>query len=533
TASGQLVFLPGETSKQVKVTIAGDSLYEGTENFSLVLSLPVNATIDRGTAIGTINDNDPMPVVSIDSVMVTDPDTGATANATFTVKLSAASGLPTTVQVDTVDGSAKAGSDYVAASEMITLPAGTVSKTFVVKIVGNRLYEPTESFNVQLSAATNVTINTATGTGTINDNDPEIFLSIADVRLVEGDSGTTDAVFPVTISGPCEADISFNYATLDGTATAGSDYIATSGTIVIPVGQTSAQIRVPVISDLMIEPYQKTFIVNLTNPVNVTLTKTSASATIVDNDSAGTFAFAQGAYSVNENDPTGKVVITVNRTNGGLGQVSIPYTLAGISATTGADFAAAGGTVNFTDGQLTATIEVPIVNDTLVEGAETFSVILGTPSTSAASLGTPSSITVSIISEDTVPPAPQIAAVKTTVAKGAMTAVNITFSQNLDPKSVSNLAAYTLVAAGRDKKFGTRDDTKYRITKVAYNAATRTLTITNASVRLTADLQLTVSGLGSTALKDMLGQALDGARTGKPGSSAVVMIAKTSGAATF
>ncbi|MFM7319353.1 MAG: Calx-beta domain-containing protein, partial [bacterium] len=370
-------------------------------------------------------------------------------------------------------------------------------------------------------------------TGTINDNDPEIFLSIADVRLVEGDSGTTDAVFPVTISSPCEADISFNYVTLDGTATAGSDYIATSGMIVIPAGQTSAQIRVPVISDLMIEPYQKTFIVNLTNPVNVTLTKTSASATIVDNDSAGTFAFAQGAYSVNENDPTGKVVITVNRTNGGLGQVSIPYTLAGISATTGADFAAAGGTVNFADGQLTATIEVPIVNDTLVEGAETFSVILGTPSTSAASLGTPSSTTVSIISEDTVPPAPQIAAVKTTVSRGSMTAVNITFSQNLDPKSVSNLAAYTLVAAGRDKKFGTRDDTKYRITKVAYNAATRTLTITNASVRLTADLQLTVSGLGSTALKDMLGQALDGARTGKPGSSAVVMIAKTSGAATF
>ena len=527
TASGQLVFLPGETSKQVKVTIAGDSFYEIAENFSLVLSLPVNATIERATATGTINDNDAMPVVSVDSVTVTEPDTGSTANAVFTVKLSAASGLPTTVQIDTVDGSAKAGSDYIAGSELITIPAGTVSKTFTVKIIGDRLFEPTESFTVQLSNPSNASVTSATGTGTIKDNDVEIFLNINDARIVEGDSGTTDAVFNVAISAPCEADVSVNFATLDGTATGGSDYNPTSGTLVIPAGQTTGQIRVPVIADLKIESYEKTFTINLTSAVNVTLSKTSATCTIVDNDSAGTFAFAQAAFSVNENDPAGKVVLTVNRTNGGLGAVTIPYTLAGITASAGSDFVANGGTISFVDGQLSATIELPIVNDTLVESVETFSVKLGTPSTTAASLGTPSSTTVSIVSEDTTPPAPQITAVKTTVARGSMTAVNLTFSQDLDPKSVTNLASYTLAAAGRDKKFGTRDDTKYRITKVAYNSATRTLTITHTSIRLTADLQLTISGLGSTALKDLFGQAIDGARSGKPGSNAVVKISKT------
>lgn len=532
TASGQLVFLPGETSKQVKVFIAGDSLFENSENFSLILTQPVNATLERSTAVGTINDNDVMPVVSIDSQTVTEPDTGSTTNATFTIRLSTVSGLPTSVQVATLEGSAKDGNDFQAISQLVTIPAGSVSATVVVKIVGDRLFESTDTFTVQLSGPTNAMLGTATGSGSIKDNDVELFLSLNDVRVVEGDSGSAEAVFNVALTAACEADISVNYATVDGSATAGIDYQATAGTLVIPAGQTSGQIRVAVFGDTKIESYEKSFAINLVNPVNVTLAKTTASCTIVDNDSAGTFAFAQPTYTVNETEASGKVFITVNRTNGGLGSVTIPYSIAGINATAGVDFSASGGMISFAEGQASATIEVPVINDSLVEIVETFTVTLGSPSSMAASLGNPSSTIVSIISEDTTPPAPQITAVKTTVARGSMTAINITFSQDLDPNSIKNLASYTLVAAGRDKKFGTRDDTKYRITKVAYNVTTRTLTITNASIRLTVDLQLTISATGSTMLKDKLGQALDGDRNGTPGANAVVKISKT-GLATF
>jgi len=531
-ASGQLSFLAGETQKTVKITIAGDSTYEGDETFGFSLNSPVNATIDRGSAVGTIIDNDPMPTLSIDNVTVTEPDTGATTNATFTVKLSSLSALPVTVQVNTADATALASSDYTATSQLLTFAPGTLSKSFNVPVIGDRLFEATESFSVQLSGATGAGISTATGTGTITDNDPQIFITVADASITEGDSGTADAIFNVTLSGACEADIKFNYSTIDGTATAGTDYAATSGTLTIPAGQTTGSIRVPVIGDLTIESYQKSFKLNLSSPVNASLSKTTATGTITDNDSPGTFAFDKAAYSVNENDASGKVVLTVVRTNGGIGSVSVPYSVNAGTATAGLDFTTASGTLTFADGELSKTIAVSILNDTLVENPETFTVVLGTPSPSSAALGGPSTSTVTIISEDTTPPAPKISGVTTTVSRGSMTAINITFSSDLDPNSIKNLASYTLAAAGRDAKFGTKDDIKYRITKVAYNVATRKLTLTHAAIKLTATLQLTISGTGTTALKDKINQAIDGDKNGTPGGNAVVSITKT-GLASF
>ncbi len=533
-ASGQLSFLAGETQKTVKISIAGDSIYEGDETFNFNLTTPLNATLDRSSAMGTIFDNDPMPSLSIDNTTVTEPDTGSTVNATFTVKLSSASSLPVTVEVSTIDASAKAGSDYTTTSQVLTFAPGTTSKSFIVPVIGDRLFEPTETFKVSLGNATGAVISSTlgTGTGTINDNDLQLFLSVADATLTEGDSGTSDAIFNVTLSAACEANVTVNYATADGTATSGLDYTSSTGSIIIPAGQTSGSIRIPVIGDKVIETFEKTFTLNLTNPLNASLTKTSATGIIHDNDSPGTFAFDQASYSVNENIGSGTVVLTVVRTNGGIGAVSIPYTFGSGTATAGQDFQGTSGTVTFADGQISSTISVAIINDSLVETPETFSVSLGTPSIPTASLGAIKTTIITIISEDTVPPPPRINSISTVISKGSMTGINITFSTGLDPNSIKNLASYALVAAGKDKKFGTKDDTKYKITKVAYNATTRTLTLTHAAIKLTADLQLTIIGTGSTALKDTIGQALDGDKNGTPGGNALVMISKT-GTATF
>lgn len=531
-ASGQLSFLPGESSKTVKIVIAGDSIYEGNESFGFSLTSPVNATIGQGSATGTIFDNDSAPTLSVDNVTTTEPDTGGTANATFTVKLSALSASPVTVQVATADGTAKDGSDYTATSQSITIPAGTLSKTFVVPILGDKLFEQTETYSVQLSNASGATIATATGTGTIQDNDPQIYLSVADATMVEGDSGTTDAVFNVTLSAACEADINVNYATADGTATSASDYTPTTGTLTIPAGQTTGMIRVPVIGDKVIEAFEKKFTLNLTSPVNATLSNGSATGIIRDNDSPGTFAFDNAAYSVNENDPAGKAVITVVRTNGGIGAVNVPYTINAGTATATQDFIGSVGTLAFADGQMSATVTITIVNDTLVEIPETFSVTLGTPATTGAVLGTIPTTTVTIASDDTTPPAPKVVGVTTVVSKGSMSSVNIQFSQDLDLNSIKNLASFTLAAAGKDGKFGTKDDTKYKITKAVYNTATKTLTLSHAAIKLTATLQLTISGTGTTAVKDKLGQAIDGDKNGTPGGNAVISISKT-GAGSF
>jgi uncharacterized repeat protein (TIGR01451 family) len=530
--SGQLSFLAGETQKTVKVTIQGDSIFEVDEQFFFNLNTPVNSTIERGSAVGTIFDNDPMPSLSIENLSLTEPDSGSLSNATFLIKLSSASGSPVTVQVDTADITAKAGIDYSATSQILTFAPGATSKTFVVPVIGDRLFEQTENFAVNLSNATGASVSSNFGVGAILDNDPQIFLSVSDATVIEGDSGTSDAIFQVTLSAPCEAAVTVNYATADHTATSGTDYSATSGMLTIPAGQTTGVIRVPVLGDHQAEPYEKFFFLNLSSPAYASLTKTSATATIRDQDSPGTFAFDQASYSVNENAGSKTVVLTVVRTNGGTGAVIIPYTVLSVTATAGQDFQSTSGTVNFADGQISSTISVAIINDSLVETPETFSVTLGTPSISAASLGAIKTTTVTIISEDTAPPPPRINSISTVISKGSMTGINITFSTALDPNTIKNLASYVLSAAGKDKKFGTKDDTKYRITKVAYNATSRTLTLTHSAIRLTADLQLTIIGTGSTALKDTIGQALDGDKNATPGGNAMVMISKT-GRATF
>jgi hypothetical protein len=106
---------------------------------------------------------------------------------------------------------------------------------------------------------------------------------VADVTLVEGTGGTTDAVFVVTrSSGVGSASIA--YATTDGTARAGSDYLATTGTVTFAEGETSKEVRVAVIGDETFEP-DETFTLTLSNPVGVRLPATRAAATITNDDS--------------------------------------------------------------------------------------------------------------------------------------------------------------------------------------------------------------------------------------------------------
>src|SRR5262249_45026846 len=140
------------------------------------------------------------PKVSVsDAAAVTEGNTG-TVNATFTLILSYASPVDVTVHYVTADVTAAAGSDYVGASADVVIPAEHTSATVTVAVKGDRLGEPTESFAVNLTAATNATIAGGQGVGTILDDEPRI--SIQDVTVTEGNTGTRSANFIVTLSVP-------------------------------------------------------------------------------------------------------------------------------------------------------------------------------------------------------------------------------------------------------------------------------------------------------------------------------------------
>src|SRR5262249_7258399 len=108
-------------------------------------------------------------------------------------------------------------------------------------------------------------------------------LAISGVTTVEGNTGTTAFVFTVSLSAPSNQAVSVNYATADGTATAGSDYQATSGTLTIPAGQTSGTITVWVNGDRLAEA-NETFTVNLSAPTNATITDGTGVGTIADDE---------------------------------------------------------------------------------------------------------------------------------------------------------------------------------------------------------------------------------------------------------
>jgi hypothetical protein len=167
-----LTFSPGQTSKTVTVQVKGDALDEANETFSLKLSNPANATIADGQGVCTILDNDSPPQVTITGATpVTEPDTGA-VYASFTVKLSAPSGLPVSVKYATGGGTATAGTDYTAVSlTTLTFSPGQTSKTVRVQVKGDTAAEANETFFVNLSSAVNATIAAAQGQGTILNDD--------------------------------------------------------------------------------------------------------------------------------------------------------------------------------------------------------------------------------------------------------------------------------------------------------------------------------------------------------------------------
>src|SRR5204862_229208 len=118
----------------------------------------------------------------------------------------------------------------------------------IVPVKGDLLNEPDETFLLQLSNATNAVIACAQAVGTIVNDDPVPSLCVEDVRVVEGNSGTTEARFTVRLSAASGQPVSVDYATADGTASSGSDYVAASGTLVFAPAGGSVPPETPVLS---------------------------------------------------------------------------------------------------------------------------------------------------------------------------------------------------------------------------------------------------------------------------------------------
>ena len=286
--TGTLSFTAGQTSKTITVTVNGDTMVEPDETFVVDLSTPSGATLADAQGQGTITNDDTaaLPTLSINDVTVAEGNSGTTT-ASFTVTLSAASTSTVTASYATANGTATAGSDYVAQTGTLSFTAGQTSKTISVTVNGDTTVEPNETFIVNLSSPSGATLADAQGQGTITNDDTAALptLSINDVTVAEGNSGTTTASFTVTLSAASTSTVTASYATADGTATAGSDYVARTGTLTFTAGQTSRTISVTVNGDTTVEP-NETFFVNLSTPSGATIADAQGQGTITNDDTA-------------------------------------------------------------------------------------------------------------------------------------------------------------------------------------------------------------------------------------------------------
>ena len=356
------------------------------------------------TATVTITDVSQPPIsLTINDVTVTEGNSGTT-NAVFTVSLSSAASTVVSVNYATANGTATAGTDYTALPPTtLTFNPGETSKTITVPVNGDNQVELNETFFLNLSNlqanGSNVILADNQGQGTIT-NDDSASIAISDVTITEGNSGTTNAVFTVTLSNAVDTAVTVNYATANGTATTtDNDYTAIAATpLIFNAGETSKTITVAVNGDNQVES-NETFFVNLsnlqTNGRNVTLADNQGQGTILNDDTSVTLAVSPS--SVTE-DGTSNLIYTFTRSGVTSNALTVNYSIGG-TATNGTDYASIPTGVTFAANLATATVTINPTADTIVESNET--VILTLAAGTGYTIGTTTPVTGTINNDDT------------------------------------------------------------------------------------------------------------------------------------
>ncbi|CAH1210901.1 hypothetical protein PAECIP111893_03322 [Paenibacillus plantiphilus] len=396
--SGTLTFQPGETMKQVGIVLLDDSLSEGEEDFSIVLSNP-----SSGAELGAIpsfkvklQDNENVQAGTFQfeqSSYSVDEDSG---KVSFKIIRTGGSSGEVTVYVKDQSGSAVETNDYFFGymTGSILFGDGQTEAAITVDIYEDPFVEGNETFTLELA------IGDSSGAGTNAS-------STVPVTIVDSPTGPTPGKFHfasasseinegagqiyVTVSrDSAYRDVSgvasVVYSVYDGTATGGSDFVSSTGTLTFAENELERTIAIPIIDDSAVEGNEK-FTVQLSSPTGGAALgyPVTTQITIKDNDGlAGKLSFETANYYAIEE--TGPIKVKVLRGNGSSGTVTVQYNLVAKTATAGQDYVAASGTLTFNAGETVKSFVVTILDDAIVDNLESFTIKLSNP-TGGATLG--------------------------------------------------------------------------------------------------------------------------------------------------
>ena len=405
--NGSIYILNGTSTASINFNLLDDNDYEGDETIIVTItSVGMGSTIAAQDAhTMTISDDEAVPSLSLTPLDAAESN-GSTQ---MQVNTSTASAYDITFNYSTTDGTAAAGTHYTSSSSSGTITAGSLSETISIPVIddSNDNSDRTFTFNISsatLSNGTVATISESSDTATIIDDDLDI--SINDITVNENAGSATLTV--TVANGPSLSSyVDVDYTTVNGTATAGSDFTATSGTVRItssdagPIYFTSSEtntITVTIADDSVYESSEN-LDVTLSNIQNATgsFSDSSGRITITDNDSAPTVDF--NATSSSGAESTSSAALQVDLSTSSSSNVTVDYAVTGTATGTGTDYTLANGTLTITAGNTTGTITIAsIVDDALVEGNETVIVTLSNPS--GATLGTDTVHTYTITDND-------------------------------------------------------------------------------------------------------------------------------------
>ena len=269
----------------------------------------------------------------------------------------------------TIPISATEDSDYLKASGTVTIEAGeTRSSPATFATLDDAIDEFQETFAVELETDASIQLEFDHVVITIADDDPEVRVSARGKEASE-DAGALS--FEVSLSGPSGKTVGVDFATSDGTATAGADYRPASGMLAFEPGEVAKTVEVGIVDDATHEP-SEWFSLALSNAINSRLPRFPARGTIRDDDAVLTIA----GTSASEDAGMLEFIVTATGLRAGGEPATVEFATEDRTATAGADYEPVSGTLTFTADGATRVVRVPLIDDAVDERDETLAVVL-------------------------------------------------------------------------------------------------------------------------------------------------------------
>ncbi len=363
-SGSQIVITAGQTSGSITLTGIDDITSEGSESVVIDITGVTNGTENGSQQVtATINDDEGLPSVTLSLAGSPLAENGGVATVTATLSNPSTQDVTVTLGFT---GAALSGTDYSASLTTIVISAGQTSGSITLAGINDITFEGNESVVVDITGVTNGTENGSQQvTATINDDDnaPSVTLSQAGSPLAEN-GGVATVV--ATLSNPSTQDVTVTLG-FTGTALSGTDYSASSTSIVIAAGQTSGSITLAGLDDITFEG-NESVVVDITGVTNGTESGTQqVTATISDDENAPSVTLSLTGSSLAENG--GVATVTATLSNPSTQDVTVTLGVIG-TALSSTDYSASSTSIVIAAGQTSGSITLMGLDDITFEGSE-------------------------------------------------------------------------------------------------------------------------------------------------------------------